>query len=90
MAAVGELDTVIATVQDVRDNIDTHHSRWFLTTSEMSQVGVEPSVPEDVVCKSTAVMYQLTPQQSTIDIPSPSRPPPLRVTIPDLVIIIEE
>ena len=46
VAAVREIDTVTATVQDVRDNIDTHHSKWFLTISEMlSQVGVEPSVP---------------------------------------------
>lgn len=46
VAAVREIDTVIATVQDVRDNIDTYHSRRFLTISEMlSQVGVEPSVP---------------------------------------------
>ena len=46
VAAVREIDTVTATLQDVCDNIDTHHSRWFLTISEMlSQVGVEPSVP---------------------------------------------
>ena len=46
VAAVREINTVIATVQDVRDNIDTHHSRWFLAISDMlSQVGVEPSVP---------------------------------------------
>ena len=44
--AVREIDTVIATLQDVRDNIDTYHSEWFLTISEMlSQVCVEPSVP---------------------------------------------
>ena len=43
---VREINTVIATVQEVCDNIDTHHSRWFLTISDMlSQVGVEPSVP---------------------------------------------
>ena len=46
VAAVREIDTVTSTVQDVCDNIDTHHSTWFLTISEMlSQVGVEPSVP---------------------------------------------
>ena len=46
VVAVREIDTVTATVQAVRDNIDTHHTRWFLTISEMlSQVGVEPSVP---------------------------------------------
>ena len=45
VAAVREIDTVTATLQDVCDNIDTHHSRWFLAISEMlSQVGVELSV----------------------------------------------
>ena len=46
VAAMKEIDTVIATVQYVRDNIETHHSKWFLTISEMlSQMGVEPCVP---------------------------------------------
>ena len=46
MTAVSEIDTVTATVQDVRDNIDTHHAQWFLTITEMlSEVGIEPSVP---------------------------------------------
>ena len=46
VAAVSEIDTVTATVQNVRDNIDTHHSQWFLTITEMlSEVGIEPSVP---------------------------------------------
>ena len=46
VTAVSEIDTVTATVQDVRDNIDTHHAQWFLTITEMlSEVGIEPSVP---------------------------------------------
>ena len=46
VTAVSEIDTVTATVQDVRDNIDTHHAQWFLTITEMlSVVGIEPSVP---------------------------------------------
>ena len=78
MAAVGELDTVIATVQDVRDNIDTHHSRWFLTTSEMSQVGMEPTVPihrSNVPADTPTEYYRRT---------SPSQPPPLHWRIQDL------
>ena len=35
--AVREIDTVIATLQDVRNNIDTYHSEWFLTISEQWQ-----------------------------------------------------
>ena len=43
VAAVREIDTVTATVQDVHDNIEIHHSRWFLTISVMlSDMGVEP------------------------------------------------
>ena len=30
VAAVREIDTVTAILQDVRDNVDTHRSRWFL------------------------------------------------------------
>ena len=46
VTAVSEIDTVTATVQDVRDNIDTHHAQWFLTITEMlSEIGIEPSVP---------------------------------------------
>ena len=45
VAAVREIDTVTETLQDVRDNLDTHYSRCFLTISEMSQVGVELSLP---------------------------------------------
>ena len=35
VSAVKEIDTVIATVQSVRENIDTHHSHWFSTVEEM-------------------------------------------------------
>ena len=46
MTAVSEIDTVTATVEDVRDNINTHHVQWFLTITELlSEVGIEPSVP---------------------------------------------
>ena len=46
VAGMGEIDTVTATIQDIRDNIDTYHTEWFLTISEMlSQVGEEPSIP---------------------------------------------
>ena len=46
VAAVKEVDIVTATIQDVRDHINTHHDEWFLTISDMlSEVGVEPSIP---------------------------------------------
>ena len=46
VAAVSKIDNVIVAVQDVRDNINTYHTQWFLTITEMlSEVGQEPSVP---------------------------------------------
>ena len=46
VAAVGEINTVISTLQDVRENIDTYHSHWFSTVENMcGDVGTEPSVP---------------------------------------------
>ena len=46
VAAVGEVDNVIATLQNARDNIDTYHSRWFATVEKMcTGVGTECSVP---------------------------------------------
>ena len=29
VSAVREIETVIATIQDVRENVQTHHSKWF-------------------------------------------------------------
>ena len=45
VAAVGEVDNVIATMQNTRDNIDTYHSRWFATVEMCTGVGTECSVP---------------------------------------------
>ena len=46
VATVKEIDTVTATLQSVRDNIDTHHSQWFSTVEKMrADVGTEPSLP---------------------------------------------
>jgi uncharacterized protein with von Willebrand factor type A (vWA) domain len=43
VAAVGEINTVISTLQNVCDNIDTHHSCWFSTVEKMcGDVGTEP------------------------------------------------
>ena len=46
VATVGEIDNDMATIQNVRDNIDIHHGQWFLTITELlSEVGIKPSVP---------------------------------------------
>ena len=46
VAAVKEIETVTSTLQNVRDNIDTHHSKWFRTVEKMcNDVGTEPSSP---------------------------------------------
>ena len=44
--AVKEIDNLIATLQNVRDNIDTYHSQWFRTIEEMcTGIGIQPSLP---------------------------------------------
>ena len=46
VSAIKEIDTVIATLQNVRNNIDTYHSEWFSTVEKMCDaVGTEPSLP---------------------------------------------
>ena len=59
VTAVREIDTVTATVQDVRDNIEIHHFRWFLTVLRCFQIWVLSHVShEDEVRKSTAAMCE--------------------------------
>lgn len=46
VAAVREVDGVIATLQDIRDNISAHHTRWYSTVEKLcSDVGTVPSLP---------------------------------------------
>ena len=46
VAAIKEIVGVIATLQDVRDNISTHHRRWCSSVERMcSDVGTVPSLP---------------------------------------------
>ena len=46
VAAVGEINNVISTLQNVRDNVNTYHSRWFSTVEKMCEdTGTVPSVP---------------------------------------------
>ena len=46
ISAVGEINTVIDTIQDVRDKVDTYHAKWFETaTSMLSDAGMVPSIP---------------------------------------------
>ena len=47
VATIGEVDNVIATLQNARDNIDTYHSRWFATVEKICTgvVGTECFVP---------------------------------------------
>jgi hypothetical protein len=46
VTAVKEIDSVISTVQNVRENIDTYHSEWFSTVEKMCEmVGIQPSLP---------------------------------------------
>ena len=43
--SVREIEIVIATIQDVRDNVQAHHSKWFATIENMcSMVGIVPSL----------------------------------------------
>ena len=44
--AVSEVDTLTSSLNNVRENVDTHHNEWFETVSEMcSSVGTTPSMP---------------------------------------------
>ncbi len=44
--AVSEIKTVTSSLEQVRENVDSYHSRWFETISEMCrEVGVIPSMP---------------------------------------------
>uniref|UniRef100_A0A1X7T6Z4 DUF4371 domain-containing protein n=1 Tax=Amphimedon queenslandica TaxID=400682 RepID=A0A1X7T6Z4_AMPQE len=46
VTAVQEIDTVIQTVKNVRDNIDRYHSEWFHNVEKMCEVtGTIPSIP---------------------------------------------
>ena len=46
VSAVREIEMVTATIQDVRDHVDTHHAKWFLTVESMCySVGNVPSLP---------------------------------------------
>ena len=48
-----EVDIVIATLQNDRNNIDTYHSRWFATVEKMcTGVGTECSVPRRCSCQT--------------------------------------
>ena len=52
VTAVGEVDNVIATLQNARYNIDTYHSRWFATVEKMcTSVGTECFVPRRCSCQ---------------------------------------
>jgi len=44
--AVGDIDVVIATFRDVRQNMDTFHEGWFQEITQLSaSIGVELSIP---------------------------------------------
>ena len=46
VSAVREIEVVTTVIQDVRDNVQMHHSKWFLTIENMcSIVGTVPSLP---------------------------------------------
>ena len=45
-SVVKEIETVILTIQDIRENIQTHHAKWFLTMESMCyNVGTVLSLP---------------------------------------------
>ena len=47
LSAVKEIDNVIASLQNVREHIDVHHSKWFLTIKKMcADIGTVPTIPK--------------------------------------------
>ena len=46
VSAVAEIENVTTTIQNVRDQVQTHHSEWFLIVEKMcTDVGTVPSLP---------------------------------------------
>ena len=46
ISAVREIEAVITTLQDVRDNINKYHAEWYLTVEKLCEdVGTVPSIP---------------------------------------------
>lgn len=44
--AVFEINNLTSVLQDIRDNIDSHHDVWFTEVEQMSRaIGTEPSLP---------------------------------------------
>ena len=44
--AVSEIKTLTSSIKQVRENVDSYHSRWFETVSKMcNEVGTTPSMP---------------------------------------------
>ena len=44
--AVSEVTTLTSTLEEVRENVDSYHSEWFKTVSDMcGEVGTTPSMP---------------------------------------------
>ena len=44
--AVSEISSVKATLQDVRNNVEEHHGKWFAKMEELcARVNTEPSLP---------------------------------------------
>ena len=44
--AVSEINGMKATLQDVRNNVDEHHGKWFAEVEELcAHVNTEPSLP---------------------------------------------
>ena len=44
--AVSEVEVLTSSLKEVRENVDSHHSEWFKTISDMcSKVGTTPSIP---------------------------------------------
>jgi hypothetical protein len=44
--AVKEIDATIATIQQVRDNIETYHAEWFIKIERMcATAGITPTIP---------------------------------------------
>ena len=44
--AVSEVEVLTTSLKKVRENVDSHHSEWFMTVTDMcSTVGTTPSIP---------------------------------------------
>ena len=62
------IKTLTSSLKQVRENVDSYHSRWFETVSKMcNEVGTTPSMPRICVVSVTEQAYQHLIPMNTLE-----------------------